>query len=103
MSNIKIGVAKGCILGPLIFLIYINDLQKWINPNANSIHFANDTSILIKNYRNTQEETANNTFSTIINWCYVNGLTMDYIKIHTVLFHTINFAFNPVTLKILMN
>ncbi len=44
LKELRAGVAQGSVLGPLLFLIYINDICDDLN--SNSFLFADDTSMV---------------------------------------------------------
>jgi hypothetical protein len=47
-KKITDGLPQGLVLGPLLFLIYVNDLPKTINDNNIPILFVDNTSIIVK-------------------------------------------------------
>jgi hypothetical protein len=46
-ETIKCRVPQGSILGPLVFLFYINDLPKIVNKHNSMVLYADDTSIIV--------------------------------------------------------
>ena len=46
-ERINCGVPLGSILGPVFFLLYINDIPTVINDNNNMVLYADDTSFII--------------------------------------------------------
>jgi hypothetical protein len=70
LKEIKYGVPQGSVLGPLLFLMFVNDLPLVIQ-NAEVVLFADDTSILItKNNSLLLNEKIQNVREQLENWFY---------------------------------
>ena len=50
--NINHGVLQGTVLGPLIFLLYVNDFSEKLEGENDVVQFADDTSVVCKFERN---------------------------------------------------
>ena len=75
-TNVNAGVPQGSILGPLLFLIYINDLPDGLSSNAKL--FADDTSLFsVVHDINTSAIELNNDLKKINDWVFQWKMTFN--------------------------
>lgn len=89
LSNVTCGVPQGSILGPLLFLIYVNDLPN-INSILNTIMFADDTNFFYS-HSNFEEliKTINTELNKSSNWLKANRLSLNIDKTHFMIFSSL--------------
>ena len=86
-ARIKHGVPQGSILGPLLFLIYINDFPQEISNSSKPILFADDTSILLRHSDfGTYNVNIQTVFESLNNWFKRNLLFLNLEKSHYIRF-----------------
>jgi len=85
---IRYGVPQGSILGPLFFILYINDLPKTMAILANPVLFADDTIMIISKSDYMEfTNTINRNIIKINRWFKSNSLSLNTDKTHFLQFH----------------
>ena len=86
LQNVTCGVPQGSLLGPLLFILCINDFQ-YSSDVLSFILFADDSSIFFShNNSQTLLETVNLELSNISAWIYANKLSLNLKKTNYMLF-----------------
>ena len=87
LQSVSCGIPQGSIIGPLLFLMYINDLHS-VSPILNFILFADDTNIL---YKHKDVECLTKNLNTellkVSEWIKANKLQLNYEKNNVMLFN----------------
>lgn len=95
----KYGVPQGSVLGPLLFVIYINDISKITHHRT--ILFADDITVIVATPKgrslSEHESEINNVLQLTIEWLNNNNLNININKTNFINFNDIN------NLKIILN
>ena len=108
LRKIFTGVPQGSVLGPLLFLIYINDLCNAVNYSLTSL-FADDTSIIYSDFSLVNiEKNINLDLESLYIWLCANKISLNVAKTKILLFRNchkkisfhLNFFINNEPLKL---
>ena len=86
-KEIKCGVPQGSILGPLLFLIYANDMYQAVH--CDLLLYADDSCLTVTHKDiNVIEDTLNENLSSLCDWLIDNKLSIHLGKTESILFGT---------------
>lgn len=102
-DTIKCGVPQGSILGPLLFLLYVNDINV-SSSLLNFIMFADDTNIFFSHKDfHTAIHTINTELKKVSTWFKVNKLSLNISKTNFILFRNKNKEYSKSDLKLIID
>jgi len=85
--QVQVGVPQGSILGPLLFILYVNDLQ--MSVNCKIVMYADDTTLLFRSSDPASLQThLDYNMEQISSWFFKNKLTLNIKKTKFMLFGT---------------
>ena len=95
-SHMKItcGVPQGSVLGPLLFLIYINDMNLAVK-DCTVHHFADDTNLLLSGTNlKSLKKAMNKELTSLFEWLCANRLSLNVDKTEFIVFKPRKYSIN---------
>ena len=86
-TEVKYGVPQWSVLGPLLFILFINDLHK--NIECSTVHqFSDDTNMLLveKSLKKLNSKHINRDLKLVVEWIRANKLSLNTKKTDLVIF-----------------
>jgi hypothetical protein len=107
-AEIKFGLPQGSILGPLLFLLCINDITKVSINGAKNFIYTDDTSIIVTNSEYDDYKSAmNKIFYKVNTWFRTNLLELNVNKTHILqfitMYHDDHGMYNSISYKLPTN
>ena len=102
-TKINLGVPQGSLLGPVLFIIYINDIFN-ISNRFNTILFADDSTLyMIGDHPTELINEANNELQKFTDWCLANKLTINTNKTYFMIFSKLLTKYYPLPNLTMLN
>ena len=102
-KKIVCGVPQGSLLGPLLFILYINDIVK-VSNTPSYILYADDTNILFngKDLASLQDQ-VNDNLSKLCTWFQANRLSVNPRKCNYIVFSNCNKSYDTDSVTVKLN
>ena len=103
IKDVTCGVPQGSSLGPLLFLIYINDFRLCLGETSCG-HFADDTFIIYSSKKpKTIETVINHELKSVVKWLRLNKLSLNAGKTELIFFRSNHHPLNYSKISIKLN